>query len=454
VIQARMQRVGGFMAGMVVPNIGACIAWGLITAMFVPAGWRPNSHLAKLVDPMILNLLPLLIGYTGGRLVHGPRGGLVGAVGTMGMIAGSGVPMFIGAMAMGPFGGWLLRQFDERYGRRVPMAFQMLANNFSAGILGMALALAGFTLAGPFIAALTAALAGGASRITEAGYLPFISLFIEPGKVLFINNAINHGILAPLGVEETRRFGKSIFFLLEANPGQGAGLLCAYWLFGKGTTKASAPGALLIHLFGGIHELYFPFVLMNPLTLVAMIAGGFAAATVFVATKAGLVATLSPGSILTAIALAPKGGLLPVLSGIVAGAVVTFLVAAPIVKRAGASEAGAEQFRLATEPVGEAPIPSAKPASILFVCEAGMGSSVIGATVLRRKLKGANLNVSVNHVAISDLPAGAELVVCQRSLAGRVAQIAPQARVYVVDEFINSPAYEQILRDFAPAVQR
>jgi PTS system mannitol-specific IIC component len=454
VIQARMQKVGGFMAGMVVPNIGAFIAWGLITALFMPLGWFPNNHLAKLVDPMILNLLPVLIGYTGGRLVHGARGGLVGAVGTMGMVVGSGVPMFIGAMAMGPLGGWLMRQFDERCGRAVPAAFQMLVNNFSAGILGMVLALAGFTLAGPLVAGLTAALSAGARRITELGYLPFIALFIEPGKVLFINNAINHGVLAPLGLEEARQFGKSVFFLLEPNPGQGVGLLCAYWLFGKGTAKTTAPGALLIHFLGGIHELYFPFVLMNPLTLLSMIAGGFAAATVFVAMHAGLVATFSPGSIFTAIALAPKGGLLPVLCGFASGAVVTFLVAVPIVKRAPAPQAGAEQLRLATEPAGNVFQRLARPASILFVCEAGMGSSVIGAMALRRKLRGANLDVPVNHVAISEMPATAALVVCQRSLAERVAQIAPQARVYVVDEYVNSPAYEEIVRDVAPTARK
>jgi mannitol PTS system EIICBA or EIICB component len=454
-IQARLQKIGGFMAGMVVPNIGAFIAWGLITAMFVPAGWLPNPHLAKLIEPMILYLLPLLIGYTGGRLVHGARGGLVGAVGTMGMAAGSGIPMFIGAMVMGPLGGWLMREFDERWGRRVPTGFEMLVNNFSAGILAMALALGGFVVAGPFVAALTAMLAAGARRITAAGFLPFIALFIEPGKVLFINNAINHGVLAPLGVAEAREAGKSIFFLLEPNPGQGLGLLCAYWLAGKGTAKASAPGAILIHFFGGIHELYFPFVLMNPLTLVAMIAGGFAAASVFVAMHAGLVATYSPGSVFTAIALAPKGGLLPVLCGIATGAVVTFLVALPIVRRAAPAEAGAERFRFATEPAAApAPKPAGLPAPVLFVCEAGMGSSVIGAAVLRRKLEGAGLKVPVGHVALSELPRTAEILVCQRSLAARASQIAPQARVYVVDEYMNSPAYEQLISDLTPAVRK
>lgn len=453
-IQARLQKVGGFMAGMVVPNIGAFIAWGLITALFMPAGWLPNKHLAKLVDPMILNLLPVLIGFTGGRLVHGPRGGLVGAVATMGMVAGSNVPMFIGAMVMGPLGGWLMRQFDQRFSRHIPTGFEMLVNNFSAGILGMGLAILGFTLTGPFVAGLTAALAAGARRITTAGYLPLIALFIEPGKVMFINNAINHGVLAPLGVAEAKQLGKSVFFLLEPNPGQGVGLLCAYWLFGKGTTRSSAPGALIIHFFGGIHELYFPFVLMNPLTLVAMIAGGCAAATVFVTLNAGLVATYSPGSIFTAIALAPKGGLLPVLCGIVTGAVVTFVVAVPIVKRASPMEAGAEQFRFATEPVATQPEPAARPAAILFVCEAGMGSSVIGAAALRRKLGTARLDIPVSHAALSELPATAEMVVCQRSLASRVGEIAPRARIYSVDEYINSPAYDQVVRDLAAAERK
>jgi len=454
-IQARLQKVGGFMAGMVVPNIGAFIAWGLITALFMPSGWLPNKHLARLVEPMILNLLPLMIGYTGGRLVHGPRGGLVAAVATMGMVAATRVPMFIGAMVMGPLAGWLMKQIDRRCVSRVPVGFEMLANNFSAGILGMGLALLGFTLAGPFVGGLTAALAAGARKITTAGYLPFIAVFIESGKVLFINNAINHGVLAPLGVAEAKQLGKSVFFLLEPNPGQGVGLLCAYWLFGKGTTKNSAPGALIIHFFGGIHELYFPFVLMNPLTLLAMIAGGFAAATVFVAMHAGLVATYSPGSIFTAIALAPKGGLLPVLCGIATGAVVTFAVAAPIVARSPAPEAGAEQFRFTTEPAAAAaPSPAARPATILFVCEAGAGSSVIGAAVLRRKLEAARVDVPVRHAALSEMPAGAEMVVCQRSLAARVAQIAPRARVYAVDDYINSPAYEEVLRDLAPAAPR
>ena len=429
------------MAGMVIPNIGAFIAWGLITALFLPSGWLPNAYLAKLIQPMILFLLPILIGFTGGRLVHGARGGLVGAVATMGMIVGSPVPMFLGAMVMGPLGGWLMKKVDGMLDRHVPVGFEMLVNNFSAGILGMCLALVAYSAAGPLVAGLTLALSAGARKMTALGVLPLLALFVEPGKVLFINNAINHGVLAPLGVAEASQSGKSIFFLIEPNPGQGLGLLMAYWLFGKGTTRSSAPGALVIHFFGGIHELYFPYVLMNPITVLAMMAGGVAAATVFVTMHAGLVATFSPGSIFTAIALAPKGGLLPVLCGIATGAVVTFLVAIPMVKRFTPPEPGAEQFRFATEPAA-----AQLPAKILFVCEAGMGSSVIGAAVLRRKLEQAGLKVPVEHCALSALPPDAQVAVCQRSLSERVRQIAPHARVYAVDDYINAPAYDEVVR--------
>jgi PTS system mannitol-specific IIC component len=458
-IRARLQKVGGFMAGMVIPNIGAFIAWGLISALFLPAGWLPNKYLAKLVEPMILNLLPILIGFTGGRLVHGPRGGLVGAVATMGMVAGSSIPMFIGAMVMGPLGGWLMKKVDQKLDRHVPVGFEMLINNFSAGILGMGLALIAYTSAGPMVAGLTVALSAGTRKITTAGFLPLIALFVEPGKVLFINNAINHGVLAPLGVAEAKEAGKSIFFLIEPNPGQGLGLLMAYWLFGKGTVRNSAPGALVIHFFGGIHELYFPYVLMNPITILAMMAGGVAAASVFVALHAGLVATFSPGSIFTALALAPKGGLLPVLCGFAAGAIVTFVVAVPMVMRFTPTVPGAEQFRFVTEPTeAQKPEPARSalagvPDKILFVCEAGMGSSVVGAAVMRRKLAEARLNVPVGHSALSELPAGVQVAICQRSLAERVQQIAPRARVYPVDDYINAPAYDEIVRTIAAAVR-
>src|ERR1700682_3538585 len=142
-LQATIQRLGGYLAGMVMPNIGAFIAWGLITALFIPTGWTPNAKLAGLVTPIITSLLPILIGYTGGRMVHGQRGAVVAAVATMGVVVGSSVPMFLGAMIVGPLAAYILKLADEQIQDHVPSGFEMLIDNFTLGILGAAIACVG-----------------------------------------------------------------------------------------------------------------------------------------------------------------------------------------------------------------------------------------------------------------------------------------------------------------------
>jgi PTS system mannitol-specific IIC component len=328
----RIQRYGGFLAGMVIPNIGAILAWGLITAFFIPTGWIPNENLGKMVGPMITYLLPILIGYTGGKLIYGHRGGVIGAVMTTGVVVGAGVIMFLGAMIAGPLAAWLLKKTDELLAERVPSGFEMLYNNFSSGILGFALAIIGFLGIGPLVTAGSDALGAVVDGIIDAGLLPLADIPIEVAKVLFLNNAINHGVLAPLGVQEVAESGKAIHFLLETNPGPGLGLLLAFTLAGKGMAKQSAPGAAIIHFFGGIHEVYFPYVLMHPIMIVAMWAGGITADIIFVAFNAGLVATPSPGSIFAYLLVIPPGQHLGVLLGVTGGAVASFLVGTMILR--------------------------------------------------------------------------------------------------------------------------
>src|SRR5438132_9627404 len=325
-MQERVQRFGGNLAAMVIPNIGAFIAWGLITAFVIPTGWTPNETLAKLVGPMITYLLPLLIGYTGGKLVYGHRGGVVGAVVTAGIIVGSSVPMFLGAMIAGPLGGWLIKQFDRAIEGKIPSGFEMLTNNFSAGILGAILAVLGLVAIGPVLETFSTALGNFVHALINAGVLPLADIPIEVAKVLFLNNAINHGVLAPLGVIDAAKNGRAIEFLLETNPGPGLGLPLSFAVFGKGAAKLSAPGAMMIHFLGGIHEIYFPYVLSHPIMIVAMWAGGISADIVFAATKAGLVATPSPGSIFAYLAVTPPGQHLGVLGGVAVGAIASFLV--------------------------------------------------------------------------------------------------------------------------------
>lgn len=320
-MREKIQGFGGFLAGMIIPNIGAFIAWGLITALFIPTGWIPNEKFAELVGPMILYLLPILIGYTGGYMVYGQRGGVLGAAATMGVIVGAEIPMFLGAMIMGPLGGWAIMKIDELLEDHIPVGFEMLINNFSAGILAIVLIMVAYLGVGPVVEAFSNALGSGVEAMVDRGLLVLAAVIIEPAKILFLNNAINHGILTPLGVQQVTDQGFSVYFLLETNPGPGLGLLIAYFVAGKGLLKQSSPGAMVIHFFGGIHEIYFPYVLAHPIMLGSVIAGGMAADLWFSISNAGLVATPSPGSIFAYLAVIPSGKHFAVLTGVLIGTV-------------------------------------------------------------------------------------------------------------------------------------
>ncbi|GIH45431.1 PTS system, mannitol-specific IIC component [Microbispora rosea] len=329
-VRATIQRFGGHLAGMIMPNIGAFIAWGLITALFIPTGWLPNKTLAELVGPIISTLLPVLIGYTGGRMVHAQRGAVVGAVATMGVVVGADVPMFLGAMIIGPLAALILKYVDRFTAERTKAGFEMLVDNFTAGIIGAVMAIAGVLAIGPIVEKVTEVAGSGVEWLISHSLLPIASVIIEPAKVLFLNNAINHGVLGPLGVAESVKHGKSILFMLESNPGPGLGLLIAYLLFGPRSLRPSTPAAMIIHFFGGIHEIYFPYVLMKPRLILAVIAGGASGVLTFLVTGAGLVATPSPGSIFAYMAVTPKGGWFGVIAGIVIATAVSFAVAAAL----------------------------------------------------------------------------------------------------------------------------
>ncbi|OQX29896.1 MAG: PTS mannitol transporter subunit IIBC [Spirochaeta sp. LUC14_002_19_P3] len=451
--RARIQRFGRFLSGMVMPNIGAFIAWGLITAFFIPTGWTPSEKLVTLVGPILLNLLPILIGYTGGKMVWNVRGGVVGAIATMGVVVGADIPMLLGAMIMGPLGGFVIKKFDEMVEPHIPVGFEMLVNNFSAGIIGGLLAILGVLVINPVVLGLTTFLQSGVDAIVKMGLLPVASLFIEPGKVLFLNNAINHGVLGPLGAAQVQDLGKSIYFLLETNPGPGLGVLLAYWFFSKGMVKESTPASIIVHFFGGIHEIYFPYVLMNPAVILAVIAGGMSGVLVFSLLGAGLVATPSPGSIIALMAVAPKGMHVIVLLGVAVSATVSFFVAMPFVKRfsrredeAGASLAKAKDQVKSIKGIGVVQ-------KIVFACDAGMGSSAMGANRLRKKLKAAGLNVEVVHASVDEVPQDAQLVISHVNLTERARAAAPNARHFSITNFVNAPEYDDIVKELSAGKQ-
>ncbi|GAB2674154.1 PTS mannitol transporter subunit IICB [Paenibacillus thermoaerophilus] len=459
-VRVAVQRFGRFLSGMVMPNMGAFIAWGFITALFIPTGWIPNEKLASLVGPMITYLLPLLIGYTGGHMVHGTRGGVIGAVATMGVIVGSDIPMFLGAMIVSPISAWILKKFDQAIDGKIRSGFEMLVNNFSAGIIGCVLALIAYAGIGPIVQTVSKTLANGVEFLINHGLLPLASILIEPGKVLFLNNAINHGVLGPIALDQAAKTGQSIIFMLESNPGPGLGILLAYWLFGRGSVRQSAPGAMIIHFLGGIHEIYFPYILMNPRLILAAIGGGVVGTLTFSILGAGLVATPSPGSIFAYIAMTPKSGWLPVITGVLTASAASFLIASVLLKTSRSAQeddlqsATEKMKQMKAEAKGEA-APAAANAvvkaksevnKIVFACDAGMGSSAMGASILRKKINKANIAVTVTNTAINDIPEDADIVITHKTLTDRARLKAPNAEHISIDDFLKSPEYDVLVQ--------
>ena len=459
-IKIKVQNFGRFLSNMVMPNIGAFIAWGIITALFIPTGWLPNETLAKLVGPMITYLLPLLIGYTGGRLVGGDRGGVVGAITTMGVIVGADMPMFLGSMIAGPLGGWAIKTFDRQVDGKIKSGFEMLVNNFSAGIIGMLLAILAFLAIGPLVEGLSHILAAGVNLMVQNNLLPLTSIFVEPAKILFLNNAINHGIFSPLGIQQASEAGKSIFFLIEANPGPGMGVLMAYMFFGRGNAKQSAGGAAIIHFLGGIHEIYFPYVLMNPRLILAVILGGMTGVFTLTLLNGGLVSPASPGSILAVLAMTPKGAYFANIAAIVAAFAVSFVVSAVLLKTSKVKEeddieaATRRMQEMKAESKGQSATVAGADAlhsdlshvrKIIVACDAGMGSSAMGAGVLRKKVNDAGLsNISVTNTAINSLPGDVDLVITHRDLTERAMRQAPHAQHISLTNFLDSGLYNDL----------
>lgn len=458
-LRARIQAFGGFLTNMVLPNIGAFIAWGLVTALFIPKGWIPNKHLATLVDPTITYLLPLLLAYTGGKMIGGHRGGVLGAIGTMGLIICSDIPMFLGAMIIGPLGGWVMKKTDKYLEKRIPAGFEMVINNFSIGIVGFILMILSFLFIGPTIEFLNGLITIAIEFLVNSGLLPLVAIINEPAKIFFLNNVIDQGVYYPLGLQQTLEHGKSLYFMVASNPGAGLGLLLAYSVFGQKIAKRTAPGAAVIHFIGGIHELYFPYVLMKPLTLVPMILGSMSGIITFQLFNVGLVAGPSPGSIISFLILTPKGSYLGVITGILVSTIVTFLLTAIILKYDkrdmddSSFEENVEKSKSMKQEgkqdiISHNNISTKQYDKIAFACDAGMGSSAMGATAFRKKLEKAEIKeIFVKHYRIEDVPKDYNIIVVHQDLANRAQHTHPNTRIVKIKNFLNDSNIDSLIEE-------
>lgn len=469
-VKVKVQKFGTALSGMIMPNIGAIIAWGLTAAFFMwPSGWFPNKNINNLVQPMLRYLLPLLIGYTGGRMVDDERGAVAGAIGTLGVIVGTTQPMFLGAMIMGPLSAWVLKKIDNAFQDKIKSGFEMIYNNFSLGILGMIAAIFAYFIIGPVMAVGSYWAGVGVNAIIKAHLLPLANIIIEPAKVLFLNNAIGNGILVPLGIQQAAQAGKSVLFLMESNPGPGLGILIAFWLFGKGRSKSSAPGAAIIEFLGGVHEIYFPYVLMKPSLILAAIGGGVTGTFLFTFLGGGLKAAASPGSIIAILIVSAKDAYLGNIIGVLGAAIVSFLIAAVILKNDKSTgddlaEKQAQMQAMKAESKGQS-MPEAEDAhesvqsyanvkKVIFACDAGMGSSAMGASLLRDKFKKAGIKWPVTNTAVRNLKdEPGLLVITQEELADRALQKTPHAMHISVGNFLSSPKYDTIVASFKALTQ-
>ncbi|MGL5721337.1 MAG: PTS transporter subunit EIIC [Brevinema sp.] len=452
--RTKAQAFGAKLSGMVIPNLGAFIAWGLVTAVGIAIG---SDLLKSFIVPMLNYLLPLLIAFAGGRMVYDYRGGVIATIATMGVIVGAEITMFLGAMIVGPLAAYVLKKFDELIDGKIPMGFELLINNFGIAIIGTLLAVFANQVVAPFITSLTFVMSGGVNFLVNNHLLPLTAIFIEPAKILFLNNAIGQGILSPLGTAQLATAGKSVLYLLESNPGPGMGVLLAYMLVGKGNSRASAYGAGLIHFFGGIHEIYFPYVLMNPILVLPLILGGITGTFMFTLFQVGLVGVAAPGSILALFIMSAQGDHLQVILSVLAATAVSFVTAIPFVKRAENNDAQLQAAAKEMESlkgkkssvsgIFEGKADYSNITSIAYVCDAGVGSSTMGANILQKRLKEAGIeDIKVFHASVMDLPAKCELIVTHESLMDRVKQAQANDVMYIaITDYINAPQYKSII---------
>ncbi|WP_044896354.1 PTS transporter subunit EIIC [Bacillus alveayuensis] len=472
-----MRKYGQLLSAIIFQNIAIIITVGIIRELFGIYGWWYNDQILLLVNPIYNELLPILLGYTGGKLIGGHRGAVVASMVSYGLVLSSSVPAILGTMIVGPITGWLVHKIDQLVKRKIPVGYELLVANVIAAIIGGSLTIVSFLYVGQMMSKLVKEMTNGLEEIVYAGWLPLTATIIEPAKVFFFNNIINFGLLGPLGIQQAKELGKSIFFLLESNPGPGLGILLAYWFKTQQEKRKGAKLATFIHMFGGIHEVYFPYVLLRPILLVAVICGGVVGITFFQIFDVGLVSIPSPGSILLLVGLAPKEDIVFLLLGVFLSSLVSFLISMFMLDSDSESPSEKENIEHVAEfehlgeidnivggktvhttvkektmagatihlhdDIEKIQLPPIK--KIIFACEAGMGSSAMGAALLRKKLSQSQIMIEVDNSAIDKIPDDTDLIICHEKLLSNVQHAKPNKIYFPLTSFTDMKRYDQLI---------
>ncbi|MGY6172289.1 PTS transporter subunit EIIC [Candidatus Mycoplasma pogonae] len=508
-IRQKIQKIGSFMAGMIMPSIAVFIAWGLWTSMFLynaKSGshgwfsgqtWSPEwiNGLGGIVGPGIKWLIPLLIGVNAGKMIYGVRGAAFGAfmvlviiVGTDQVwamhpdiiqidgkaLSGRAPNQIIGAMIIAPLSVWIFKKVESLYIEKIRAGFEMLIKNFSLALIAIALGLIMFFAWAWVMFGITFVLTSIIKGFGTNKYIaPLMTIFTEPTRTIFLNNALNHGVLSPIGLNQVQGLqeagteaARSIFFLYGGNAGPGFGLLIAYAVFKKGQERTNALGSSVIQLIGGIHEVYYVYVIAKPKMILATIAGAATSMAIFSFLDGGTATTVSPGSIISVISTSPSGYALGInLLGVFAGAAVSFIVASlllwPERKHQNTAtgfdttvEFTDEGMKFVNKSVAEAAnatnLDFAKVQKLVVACDAGVGSSAMAAGIIKKWVKDNNIDVEVTNAALKDIPADADLVVTTNVFEKLALDKTGKNNVYAVKQFLNkneyNSLYEQLLK--------
>ena len=437
-----IHKFGKFYSSIMINMIGIFIFTGVLSVVFGDHGWWPNADIYAISAFVYSYVIPILIAYTAGNqigTVHEATdpdrrttgvhhaGGAIAVLAVSGMILADKNSAILGAMILGPVCGYVWKHLLEPWTRKVVPGLEMLTRNLAAAVTGMGFALVAYIGLAPFIHALTQVLMMGVNALWERNLVCLVSLVIEPCKVFFLNNCINHGILLPLAIQQAGETGTSILFLLESNPGPGFGVLLALWLCQRKRRKEYA-AYLFVEGIGGIHELYFPVVLSNLILLIPLIAGGMTGSFLFSVLGVTADGAISPGSILTVLLMTGRKAPLAVLC--VAASALVSMGTACLILRVQEQKQGITQEEKVVE--------HKENLTIGFVCDAGVGSSAMGAGLFRRILREqGRKDISVEAYAVDEVPKDLSIAVCQSSFKELLEKENPGLEIHAMESLLS-----------------
>lgn len=451
-----IHKFGKFYSNIMINMIGIFIFVGILSVIFGDYGWAPNENIYAISQFVYSYVIPALIAYAAGNHMGQiyekrpdvPKTGINHAGGAIAVMAAAGIMIadkncaILGAMILGPICGLLWKHVLEPLTRKAVQGMEMLTRNLVAAVVGAAFSIAAYYVLTPVLSAVTHVIMMGVDWLIAHKLICLTSVLIEPAKVFFLNNSIHHGILLPLAMQQAEQNGSSMLFLLETNPGPGLGVLLALWLSNRKKRKEYA-AYMFVECIGGIHEIYFPEVLANLWLLLALIPGGMAGTlcmSVFHVASAGLV---SPGSILTVLFMSGHH-VLATLFAVAISTAVSCAIAFFILKRQGkwcteaaisAQEEKKEEVQEKRQMLEKGQMQEIK---IGFICDAGVGSSAMGAALFRRKLKEEGMDgITAEAYAVDQIPEDLTIGVCQRAFLEILQKESNLSNIVTMESLLN-----------------